>query len=266
VPAVITSDRGAQFASALWAALCSLLDIHHIPTTAFHPEGNGLVERFHRMKDVLRAQAAHADWAAHLPWVMLSLRAAPCEDDGRSPAEALYGAQLVVPGQFLDGVEPPLEPFLRSLEAAADSFKPAPARHNIPIDSKPSAISEELLVARFVFVRRDDHLPPLTAAYDGPYRVLHCAPYVFELQLGSRVDSVSVHRLNQPMSLMMWSLPVHPPAAALGLGSVPLGRRMRRCASWSLMALATFPVLRSRLRPPPSGPGRFQGSCVFVSL
>jgi hypothetical protein len=29
VPAFITSDRGAQFTSSLWAALCSLLNIHH---------------------------------------------------------------------------------------------------------------------------------------------------------------------------------------------------------------------------------------------
>jgi hypothetical protein len=29
VPAVITSDRGAQFTSSLWAALCGLLNIQH---------------------------------------------------------------------------------------------------------------------------------------------------------------------------------------------------------------------------------------------
>jgi len=212
VPAVITSDRGAQFTSALWAALCSLLNIHHVPTTSFHPEGNGLVERLHRrMKDALRARAAHADWAAHLPWVMLSLRAAPREDDGRSPAESLYGSQLVLPGQFLDGVEPPLEPFLRSLEAATDSFVPAPARHNIPVDSKPKVISDDLMAARFVFVRRDGHRPPLTAAYDGPYRVLRRATHVFELQLGSRVDSVSVHRL-KPANVPIDVVPACPPA------------------------------------------------------
>ena len=47
VPAVITSDRGAQFTSSLWAALCSLLNIQHNQTTAYHPQSNGMVERFH---------------------------------------------------------------------------------------------------------------------------------------------------------------------------------------------------------------------------
>ncbi len=44
LPAAITSDRGPQFTSAVWAALCRLLNIQHIPTTAYHPQSNGLVE------------------------------------------------------------------------------------------------------------------------------------------------------------------------------------------------------------------------------
>jgi hypothetical protein len=59
VPATITSDRGAQFTSALWAALCSLLNINHSPTTDNHPQSNGLVERLHRrLKDALLSRAA----------------------------------------------------------------------------------------------------------------------------------------------------------------------------------------------------------------
>jgi transposase InsO family protein len=48
VPAAITSDRGAQFTSAVWAAMCKLLNIDHLSTTAFHPQANGMVERWHR--------------------------------------------------------------------------------------------------------------------------------------------------------------------------------------------------------------------------
>ncbi len=52
VLAVITSDRGAQFTSSLWAALCSLLNIQHNQTTAYHPQSNGMVKHFHRhLKD-----------------------------------------------------------------------------------------------------------------------------------------------------------------------------------------------------------------------
>jgi hypothetical protein len=38
VLAVITSDRGTQFTSSLWAAICSLLNIQHNQTTAYHPQ------------------------------------------------------------------------------------------------------------------------------------------------------------------------------------------------------------------------------------
>jgi hypothetical protein len=90
VPATITSDRGAQFTSALWAGLCSLLNIQHSPTTAYHPQSNGLVERFHRqLKDALRSRAAAADWHDHHPWVLLGIRAPFREDSEFSPAEAV---------------------------------------------------------------------------------------------------------------------------------------------------------------------------------
>ncbi len=76
VPATIISDRGTQFMSALWAGLCSLLNIQHSPTTAYHPQSNGLVERFHRrLMDALRSRAVATDWHNHLPWVMVGIRA-----------------------------------------------------------------------------------------------------------------------------------------------------------------------------------------------
>jgi cleavage and polyadenylation specificity factor subunit 1 len=57
--AVITSDWGSQFTSALWDSLCTILGIKHVQTTAYHPQANGLVERFHRrLKDALCARLA----------------------------------------------------------------------------------------------------------------------------------------------------------------------------------------------------------------
>jgi hypothetical protein len=84
--------------------------MHHVMTTAYHPQANGLVERAHRqLKAAFRARGAGTDWPAHLPWVLLGLHAAPKEISGVSSAEAVYGEQLVLPGDFNAGVEvPPL--------------------------------------------------------------------------------------------------------------------------------------------------------------
>jgi len=47
-----------------------------------------MVERAHRaLKDALRARLAGSDWLAHLPYVLLGLRATPKEDSNISAAE-----------------------------------------------------------------------------------------------------------------------------------------------------------------------------------
>jgi transposase InsO family protein len=102
VPDTITSDRGPQFTSNIWNSLCLLLQIKHRPTTAYHPQANGMVERLHRrLKDALRTRGANATWAAELPWVLLGLRSQPREDSNISPAQAVYGTPLVLPNQYL---------------------------------------------------------------------------------------------------------------------------------------------------------------------
>ncbi len=107
VPAVITSDRGTQFMSAVWEALCKHLNIQHITTTAFHPCSNGMVDRCHRqLKEALRARSAANDWPDHLPWVLLGMRAAPKEDSAVSSAEMVLGEPLVLPRQP-PAAEPP---------------------------------------------------------------------------------------------------------------------------------------------------------------
>jgi hypothetical protein len=165
VPATITSDRGAQFTSALWAGLCSLLNIQHSPTTAYHPQSNGLVERFHRrLKDALQSRAA-AGWQDHLPWVMLGIRASFREDSEFSPAEAVFGSQLILPGQFVNTAELPSPSFLSDLQTTMTGHPPPPTRHNSA--PAPSTPPEELLLAPFVLVHRDG-AQPLSPIYDGP--------------------------------------------------------------------------------------------------
>ena len=213
VPAVITSDRGPQFTSSVWAALCDLLGIAHAQTTAYHPQSNGLVERFHRrLKEALRARAASSGWHLHLPWVLLGLRANVKSDGSVSPAELVYGAQLVLPGEMVDSADPlPAEKFLTALRAAVDGFRPLPVVHNKSSgDPVPARLPDSLLGARFVFIRRDAAHPSLEPSYTGPFEVLERSLRTFRVLVGQRPEIISCSRL-KAAELPPDTLPAQPP-------------------------------------------------------
>ena len=77
--------------SSIRSDVCSILRILKINTTSFHPQSNGMIERFHHrsLKSSLRARLAGSDWVPHLRLVMLGLRSSPKDDSGPSPSEAV---------------------------------------------------------------------------------------------------------------------------------------------------------------------------------
>jgi transposase InsO family protein len=161
VPAVLTSDRGTQFASAVWQVLCHHLGVQQNLTTAYHPQANGMIERVHRqLKDSLRARLAGPDRPDHLPWVLLGLRAAPKEDSAVSVAEMLFGAPLVLPGQLLQGGKLPAKEVIEKLR------DPSPvATRRLTYAQAASSIPPGLMAAKYVYVRRGGTAPPLSPPY-----------------------------------------------------------------------------------------------------
>ena len=70
VPEALLSDRGTNLLSHLMTDICHLLGIEKLNTTAYHPECDGMVERFNRtLKSMLRRRAAEFgnQWDKHLP-------------------------------------------------------------------------------------------------------------------------------------------------------------------------------------------------------
>jgi transposase InsO family protein len=150
VPQQITSDRGSQFCLSVWDSFTWRLGIKSRLTKPYHLQSNGAVERFHRrLKDVLLAHFAGSDWMDHLPWVMLGLRAAPRKDSGISAAELVYGAPLVLPGQFLSVAEPLSAVFLQQLR----SFLPCVADRADRGQAVPTPLAPALQKAAFVYVK-----------------------------------------------------------------------------------------------------------------
>lgn len=195
VPMDMSSDRGSQFTSQLWASISQLLGtkLHH--TTAYHPQSNGLVERFHRhLKSALRARLSGPNWFDELPWVLLGIRTAPKEDLGSSSAELVYGAPLTVPGDFIanSGQQSDHSFQLQRLRDQVGSLAPVPtSRHG----AAPVSVPADLQQAKFVFVRRDARHSSLQHPYQGPFRVIESGHKTFKVDFGGRTEVITVDRL-----------------------------------------------------------------------
>ena len=100
VPCQLLSDRGPAFLSYLMTEICGLLGVNKINTTAYHPQTNGLTERFNRtLTDMLakKVEQSGKDWDNHLPFVLFAYRASIQESVKESPFYLLYGRDPRLP-------------------------------------------------------------------------------------------------------------------------------------------------------------------------
>ena len=194
-PQVITTDRGAQFQSSLFQEFSNLLGVKHIKTTAYHPQANGLVERFHRsLKTSLAARTDSTNWVDELPLILLAWRNTVKEDIGCSPAELVFGTPLSLPGEYfndsLDTASKPSTPFIQELRHKMARLKYTPPRQQ----QTGTFIPQHLRDCKYVFVRNDTVRKPLTPAYQGPYKVIRHSNKHITIRRGNTTDTVSIDR------------------------------------------------------------------------
>ena len=97
IPREILSDQGTNFMSQLLKELYNLLHVHPIRTSPYHPQTDGLVERFNKtLKSLLRkfVKKQGRDWDMPLPYLLFAYREVPQSTTGFSPFELLYGRKV----------------------------------------------------------------------------------------------------------------------------------------------------------------------------
>lgn len=88
VPEALLTDGGANLLAQLMLDVCTLLRIGKLNTTPYHPECDGMVERFnHTLKSMSPKRAAQfgAQWDRSLAGVLWAYQNTPHESTGEKP-------------------------------------------------------------------------------------------------------------------------------------------------------------------------------------
>ena len=93
-PPTLLSDNGLQFCAQLAIAAYRLLGVHKLTTSAYHPSGNGGVERVNHTMAQMLAMVCNKhknDWDAHLPHVEYAYNNSVNAATGLAPNEVHIG-------------------------------------------------------------------------------------------------------------------------------------------------------------------------------
>ena len=100
MPLVIHSDQGREFENGLMKSLCALLGCTKTRTAPYHPESDGMIERFNRtclMMLSMFVNDRRDNWHELLPFIMHAYRTSVHESTGYSPFRLMMGEECLLP-------------------------------------------------------------------------------------------------------------------------------------------------------------------------
>ena len=223
IPEEMLTDQGSNFTSQLLSEIYQLLHVHPIRTSPYHPQTDGLVERFNKtLKAMLRKVAAEDElnWDKWLPYLLFAYREVPQDCTGFSPFELLYGRAVRGPLDILkeSWKEPKkcsdnvvsyvlaVQQKLASMsDLVRDNLSEAQRRQRVWYDR--NARQREFKPGDLVLVLLPTSAGSLTAQWQGPYPVLH--------RIGSvnyRVDMQDTRKRERTFHVNMlkkWNTPTY---------------------------------------------------------
>lgn len=212
VPDTIHSDQGRQYESELFQETCKLLDIQKTHTTPYHPQSDGMVERFNRTLTTMLSAFVnehHSDWDVHLPYVMMAYRSSIQETTGMTPNMLMLGRETKTPVDIM--YEPPRNvkkapshkwvwELQERLEIAHNTVRnnigQAMVRqkhyHDRKLKWKTFQNGEEVYV--FFPRRRPGTSPKFTSFWQGPYKIIRkMSDLTYMVNCGPRGGEQVIH-------------------------------------------------------------------------
>jgi transposase InsO family protein len=222
-PKKIITDRGSNFTSKLFNHLCQALNTKHTTTTAYHPQSNGLTERFNKtVVEMIRKYIAEGfeNWEEALGLVASAYRNSVHSSTMETPYFLNHGRDpSMVVDQFLipqpkivtprDYKSQLMQRLNEAFALARENLVEARARQKIQYDKRAKELLYEvgdkvLLDVRVVIPGTSKKLNPI---YQGPYRIFKVHPnHTVEIRPydGGRVQLTHVNRLKPLSESMVW--------------------------------------------------------------
>ncbi len=104
--AYLHSDQGANLCSEVIRTVCELLGVQQTRASAYHPQGNGQVERFNRTVEAILAKMVkdnQRDWDTCIPKALLAYRTSVHESTGFTPFHLKFGRSPKLPVDLMLG-------------------------------------------------------------------------------------------------------------------------------------------------------------------
>ncbi|XP_050780327.1 uncharacterized protein LOC127034950 [Gopherus flavomarginatus] len=213
-PKEVLTDQGSNFMSALLRSLWQKCGVQHNWASAYHPQSNGLVERFNgTLKIMLKTfiNQHPQDWNKYLPHLLFAYREVPQKSTGFSPFELLYGRRVRGPLDLMrdewEGKAAPegesvvkyvltfRERLAELIGLARENLARAQRRQKVWYDrtarARAFATGDQVMV--LIPVRRNK----LQAAWEGPFKVIKQLNEVnYVVELSNRAHHRRVYHVN----------------------------------------------------------------------
>ena len=187
LPKSVQSDQGSNFMSGIFQQVMHELGIKQFRSSAYHPESQGALERFHQtLKNMIRSYCfdTEKDWDEGIHLLLFAVRESVQESLGFSPFELIFGHSVRGPlkllkQKFLSNDETPLNllqyvsdfrnRLSRACEVARSNLKTSQGKMKARYDNH--VIDRKFKPGDKVLALLPIPGRPLQARYFGPYTI-----------------------------------------------------------------------------------------------